>query len=272
MYALEHPLVNRQGALLDDTPWNAIATLALGVAWVTIRRCWASSRGRPSASPGPRPLTGRCSAWRSPGPRPVSGATDRRRSRPRCCLAPPRARRKRCRAAGWRMWRCPRGRVAPAGLDRARAAPSGGAVAGGAIFGLGLGVHLLVSAWLTLGHHVRLWGPPASSPPGGPTILAPTSLGRSVLPGRALRARSPPVGLSRRGPLSAAASVVRYLADPLLPHSPEMIAGRPSTWPCSQSATAGSWRAREACCRPTPPGWRSLPCTDCSRRAERRSR
>ena len=29
-------------------------------------------------------------------------------------------------------------------------------MAGGAIFGLGLGVHLLVSAWLTLGHHVRL--------------------------------------------------------------------------------------------------------------------
>ena len=98
-------------------------------------------------------------------------------------------------------------------------------VAVGALVGVGLSSHLLVSASRTLGVHVRVDQPPevlaAIAYDVGANVLAGECFFRGALFGRA----------ERRWPFAAAATlatsayVLRYLVDPLLPKSVELMVG-----------------------------------------------
>jgi hypothetical protein len=99
------------------------------------------------------------------------------------------------------------------------------AIAGGALFGLVLGGHLLVNAALTFGYRVRL-GPLAELAAWwaydlGANVLAAELFFRGALFERAYRRWSFPAAAA----LSTAAGVARYMADPLLPHSLGVTAG-----------------------------------------------
>lgn len=97
------------------------------------------------------------------------------------------------------------------------------ALAVGALAGVFLGGHLLVSAMLTFGYRIRL---DAAALPfvlydAGAQVLATELFFRGVLFNRAQRRWS-------FGPavvLATAASAVRYLVDPLLPHTIEIVVG-----------------------------------------------
>jgi hypothetical protein len=98
-------------------------------------------------------------------------------------------------------------------------------VAGGAVFGLLLGAHLLVNASLTLGYQVRT-GPLGELAAWwaydlGANVLAAEVFFRAALFDRAYRRWSfaPAAGLA------TGAAVVRYLVDPLLPRSLAMAGG-----------------------------------------------
>jgi hypothetical protein len=114
-----------------------------------------------------------------------------------------------CRRTNWRS----------GGLAHARAAVAGG------LFGLLLGLHLLVNASLTLGFHVR---PDRTAEvfawlayDVGANVLAAEAFFRAGLFARAHRRWS----FAAAATVSTAASVVRYLVDPLLPHASEILAG-----------------------------------------------
>ena len=107
----------------------------------------------------------------------------------------------------------------------ARAWPPVAAVAGGAVFGLLLGAHLLVNASLTLGYRVRT-GPPAELADWwaydlGANVLTAELFFRGALFERLYRRWS----FAPAAAISTAAAVARYLADPLLPHSLGIAAG-----------------------------------------------
>jgi hypothetical protein len=226
MYALEQPLVRRQVSLLEGTPWGAIATLALAVAAVIglsllglVPRATVGVVGTAAAH---GTLLGVALAWTSIGERRdrhavleaaalvalAAGAAATLPGGSIAYLALPVW--LACRRPGW---------IGAAG------APGVGAIIGSALFGLGLGVHLLVSAGLTLGHHLR-FGPLAELAAWwaydlGANALSAEAFFRAALFERAHRRWSFPAAAA----VSVVASVVRYLADPLLPHSAEMIAG-----------------------------------------------
>lgn len=122
----------------------------------------------------------------------------------------------------WLAWRARGGRLAALGL--------GGPVPWrtvlvGALAGLCLGGHLLVSASLTLGVRLRLDA--AGAVLGalaydlGANVPASEGFFRGALFNRAQRRWSFGAGLA----LSATACVARYLLDPLLPKSVELLAG-----------------------------------------------
>jgi hypothetical protein len=135
VYALEHPLVRRRGALLDDTPWNAIATLALGVAGVTIMSVLGlvprAAVGIAGTAAAHGTLLGVALAWTSTGER-----RDRQAPLEAALLLGAAALAAEALPGGWLayvalpVWlACRR-----PGWIGAAAAPSGGAVAAGAIF------------------------------------------------------------------------------------------------------------------------------------------
>jgi membrane protease YdiL (CAAX protease family) len=118
----------------------------------------------------------------------------------------------------WLAWR------RPAWLTAFACRP-GLALAGGALFGLLLGAHLLVNASLTLGYRVRAgsweelvgwWAYDV-----GANVLAAEAFFRGALFERAHRRWS----FGGAAALSTAASLARYLVDPLLPRSLEIAAG-----------------------------------------------
>jgi hypothetical protein len=99
------------------------------------------------------------------------------------------------------------------------------AVASGALFGGLLGGHLLVNTSLTFGYRIRT-GPLAELTDWwaydlGANVLAAELFFRGALFARAYRRWS----FAAAATLSTAAAVVRYLADPLLPHSIGIAAG-----------------------------------------------
>jgi hypothetical protein len=225
MYALEQPLVRRQASLLDQTPWGALATLACGVAGVTILSVAGlvprAAVGIAGLAAAHGALLGVGLAWTSTGER-----RDRHAPLEAAALLAIVAAAAEALPGGWVAYL-----VLPAWLACRR--PSwvgagvvpGGAVVGGALFGLGLGIHLLVSAWLTLDHRVR-FGPAGALAAWwaydlGANALSAEAFFRAALFERAHRRWAFPVAAA----LSSGASVVRYLADPLLPRSPEMVAG-----------------------------------------------
>jgi membrane protease YdiL (CAAX protease family) len=99
------------------------------------------------------------------------------------------------------------------------------AVAAGAVFGLLLGAHLLVNTSLTLGYRVRRG--PLIELAGwwaydlGANVLAAELFFRGALFERIYRRWS----FAPAAAVSTAAAIVRYLADPLLPHSLGIAAG-----------------------------------------------
>jgi len=226
VYALEHPLVHRHRSLLDDTPWGAIATLAVILGVVTgvsilglVPRGTVAIVGTAAAH---GTLLGVALAWTSTGER-----RDRQAPLEAALLLAVATAAAAWLSGGWLVYL-----VLPVWLACRRpgwvgtgSLPSAGAVIGGALFGLGLGIHLLVSARLTLGHHVRL-GPLAELAGWwaydlGANVLSAEAFFRAALFERAHRRWAFPVAAG----IAAASSVVRYMIDPLLPHSPEMIAG-----------------------------------------------
>ena len=99
------------------------------------------------------------------------------------------------------------------------------AVAAGAMFGLGLGAHLLMNAALTFGHGVRT-GPLEDLAAWwaydlGANVLAAEVFFRGALFERAYRRWS----FSTATAIATSATLARYLADPLLPHSLGIAAG-----------------------------------------------
>jgi hypothetical protein len=95
----------------------------------------------------------------------------------------------------------------------------------GALTGLALGAHLLVTASQTLGYHVRLGDPLVLLGALGYDVGANALSAECFFRGALFRR------LERRGPLrlalgaSTVACVLRYLVDPLLPKTVEMAMG-----------------------------------------------
>jgi hypothetical protein len=226
MYALEQPLVRRQAPLLDQTPWGPLATLACSVAGVTILSVAGlvprAAVGIAGLAAAHGALLGVALAWTSTGER-----RDRHAPLEAAALLAIVAALAEVLPGGWVAYL-----VLPTWLACRRPSwvgvgvvPRGGAVVGGALFGLGLGMHLLVSAWLTLDHRVR-FGPAGALAAWwaydlGANVLSAEAFFRAALFERAHRRWAFPVAAS----LSSGASVMRYLADPLLPRAPEMLAG-----------------------------------------------
>jgi hypothetical protein len=226
MYALEQPLVRRQAPLLDQTPWGPLATLACSVAGVTILSVAGlvprAAVGIAGLAAAHGALLGVALAWTSTGER-----RDRHAPLEAAALLAIVAALAEVLPGGWVAYL-----VLPAWLACRRPSwigagvvPRGGAMVGGALFGLGLGIHLLVSAWLTLDHRVR-FGPAGALAAWwaydlGANVLSAEAFFRAALFERAHRRWAFPVAAS----LSSGASIMRYLADPLLPRAPEMVAG-----------------------------------------------
>ena len=98
-------------------------------------------------------------------------------------------------------------------------------VVAGAAVGIGLSSHLLVSASHTLGVQIRIDHPAdtlaAIAYDVGANVLAAECFFRGALFNRAARRWSFPTATT----LATAAYVLRYLVDPLLPKSIELVAG-----------------------------------------------
>jgi hypothetical protein len=221
MRALDEPLPRERPGLLAGTPVPALVLLASTwlMAYATLSEQIARAVGLAVAHGA---LLGTALAWTSPG-----GSRDR--------WAPIEAAVVLgAAAAGSHVH--PLGTLAylavPVWLTARRSVwlgaaawRSGPAVAGGAVFGLLLGAHLLVNASLTLGYQIRT--APLLELAGwwtydlGANVLAAEVFFRGALFDRAYRRWSfaPAAGLA------TSLAVARYLVDPLLPRSLAMAGG-----------------------------------------------
>lgn len=220
MRALEQGTLPPRTGLLEGTPLAALALLALAwaLAAVTLPPSIARGIGLAVAHGG---LLGTAVAWT---------AADRTRERwapfdaallvgvaTLCAHMVPGGGLAYVLVPVWLIRRRPEW--------RGPGAEHGSAALAGGLFGLLLGAHLLVNASLTLGFHVR---------PGRPADLLvwiTYDLGANVLAAEAFFRAGVFTRAHRRWPfaaaaaLSATASVARYLVDPLLPRTPEILAG-----------------------------------------------
>ena len=220
MHALEQPFTPPRTGLLDATPVPALATLAL--AWIvgTLTLPDPVARGVGLAVVHGA-LLGTALAWTAP----------EQRREPWAPLEAALLLGAATLCARLLPWGVVAYLVMPVWLSwrradwRGRGAEHARALTAGALFGLLLGLHLLVNASLTLGFHVR-----AGRLPDVLAWLA-YDLGANVLAAEAFFRAGLFVRAHRRWPfapaaaLSTAASVARYLVDPLLPHAPEILAG-----------------------------------------------
>jgi hypothetical protein len=99
------------------------------------------------------------------------------------------------------------------------------ALGAGALLGAGLGAHLLVSASLTLGRRARPWDAAEAVPWLGYDLGANALAAECFFRGALFPALWRRVSLARAATAATAAYVARYLVDPLLPKSLEMLAG-----------------------------------------------
>jgi hypothetical protein len=218
--ALEQPYAPSRAGLLDGTPVVALGTLA--TAWLaavlTLPAAVARGVGLAVAHGA---LLGTAVAWTAADSRrerwaPVHAALLLGGATVGAGLSPAGAVAYLVLPV-WLVWRGADWRSA--GTNHVRAVTTGG------LFGLLLGLHLLINASLTLGFHVRP-GRPADllswlAYDAGANVLAAEACFRAGLFSRAYR-RWPFVPAAA---LSTAASVARYLVDPLLPRAPEVLAG-----------------------------------------------
>jgi len=219
--ALEGPLPRAQPGLLHGTPVTALGVLA--AVWVmaiaTLPEAAVRVAGLAVAHGA---LLGTALAWTSTGGQRDSWAPLEAglvlAGAAACASLHPWGSLAYVAVPAWLAWR----RAAWLG---ARAWQSAPAVAGGALFGLLLGAHLLVNTALTFGYRVRT-GPLVEliawwAYDLGANVLAAEAFFRAALFERAYRrwAFAPAVALA------TGAAVLRYLADPLLPRSLGMAAG-----------------------------------------------
>jgi hypothetical protein len=220
MYAFDELLPRTRPGWLHGTPVTALAALAVGwlIALLTLSEVAARVMGLAAAHGA---LLGTALAWTSTG-------DQRDRWAPiEAALVLGAA------AVGARLhpWGALIYLAVPVWLASRRAAWLGprawrpASVAAGALFGLVLGGHLLVNTSLTFGYRVRT-GPLAELAEWwaydlAANVLAAETFFRGALFERAYRrwAFGPAVALA------TAAAVLRYLADPLLPHSLGIAAG-----------------------------------------------
>jgi len=226
MWALDQPCAPRADRLVADTPLALLATLALGVA--TTGTLVALAVLPPSAvhvagvTAGHGALLATALAWahvRSASGVVVVGllglaalASGLGELGALAYLGP----------ALWIAWLAGRGRLT--GLGLGGPVPLRGALTG-ALVGAFLACHLLVSVSRTLGVHVRVDRLPdvlaAVAYDLGANVLAAECFFRGALFTRAQR-RWP---AATAAALSTAAYVLRYLVDPLLPKSSELVVG-----------------------------------------------
>ena len=221
MLALEHPLPRDQPGFFHRTPVVALGVLA--AAWALAVAALPAAGARVAGLAAVQgALLGTALAWTS---------TRERRDR----WAPLEAALLLGGAAtgallltwgalayaampAWLAWR------RRAWLTAFTAAPVP-ALAAGALFGALLGAHLLVNASLTFGYHVRAgsWAELVGwwAYDLGANALAAEAFFRGALFERARRRWS----FTAATALATAASVARYLVDPLLPRSLEIAAG-----------------------------------------------
>ena len=221
MLALEAPLPRDRPGFFHHTPLAALAVLA--AAWVVAVAALPAAAARViglAAAHGA--LVGTALAWTSVRPRhdrwaPLEAALLLGGAASAALLLPGGALAYTAMPA-WLAWRRP---TWLAGFVER----PGAAAAGGAIFGLLLGAHLLVNASLTLGYrvHTGAWAELIGwwAYDVGANVLAAEAFFRGALFDRAYRRWS----FAAAAALSTTASVARYLVDPLLPHSPEILAG-----------------------------------------------
>jgi hypothetical protein len=220
MRALEHASAPARSRLLEATPLPALValTVAWGLAALTLPAPAARGIGLAAAHGG---LLGTALAWTA-----ADGTRERWAPLEAALVLGiatlfahmmPGGVVAYAAVPSWLVWRRADWRRGGAAHARATLA--------GALFGLLLGVHLLVNASLTLGFHVR---------PGRPADLLAWlayDLGANVLAAEAFFRAGLFARVHRRWPFAAAAavstaaSVTRYLVDPLLPHTPEILAG-----------------------------------------------
>ena len=216
MRALEQPYPSPRPGLLDGTPLSALAALAIawGAATLTLPPPVARGAGLAIAHGA---LLGTALAWSGAGRFAPLEAALVLGAATLCARIVPGGVVAYVAVPAWLFWRRDdwRGR----GALHARAALAG------ALVGLLLGVHLLINASLTLGFHIR--------PARAADLMAwlAYDLGANVLAAEAFFRDGLFTRAHRRWPfaaaaaISTAASVARYLVDPLLPHAPEILAG-----------------------------------------------
>ena len=220
MRALEQPYTPPGSSLVDGTPLPALLLLAAAwsVAVLTLPAPAARGVGLAVAHGG---MLGTALAWTADdGTRgrwaPLEAALVLAAAT-LCARLLPGGSMGYLGVPAWLLWR--QGGCHGRGAEHARA------VLAGAVFGLFLGAHLLVNASLTLGVHVRP-GRPATllawlAYDVGANVLSAEMFFRAGLFSRAHRRWS----FAAAAALSTAASVARYLLDPLLPHTPGLLAG-----------------------------------------------
>lgn len=221
MHALEEPLPRDQPGLLRGTPVTALAVLA--TAWLTALVVLPDPAGRVAGLAAAHgALLGTAIAWTSTG-----GWRDRWAPLEAALVLGAAAtcgRLHQLGALGYLavpVWLASR-RSTWLGASAWR---PGIAVAGGAVYGLALGAHLLVNTALTFGYRVRT-GPLGELAEWwaydvGANVLTAEAFFRAGLFERAYRRWSFAPALA----LATGTAIVRYLADPLLPHSLGVAAG-----------------------------------------------
>jgi hypothetical protein len=221
MRALEEPLPREQPGLLHSTPVAALATLA--AAWALAFAALPEPATRVvGLAVAHGALLGTALAWTAAGAgrarwSPLEAALVLGAAAAGAALHPLGA-LAYAAVPAWLVWR----HAAWLGARAWRPVP---AVAAGAAFGLLLGAHLLVNTALTFGYRVRT-GPLVELANWwaydlGANVLTAELFFRGALFERIYRRWS----FAPAAAISTAAAIARYLADPLLPHSPEIAAG-----------------------------------------------
>jgi hypothetical protein len=226
MWALDQPYAPRAERLLADTPLALLVVLAVGAAvtmlLVEVSMLPAHAVRVVGVTAGQGALLATALAWApvSPSSSAVAIALLGLAAAASAVGAPGAA--AYLAPALWISWLAARGNLDSLGLGTP---VSLRAVVTGALAGAGLSIHLLVSASRTLGVQVRVDHASeilsAIAYDVGANVLAAECFFRGALFNRA--ARRWPFAIAAT--VATAAYVLRYLVDPLLPKSPELVAG-----------------------------------------------
>ncbi|MGH7276974.1 MAG: CPBP family glutamic-type intramembrane protease [Candidatus Rokuibacteriota bacterium] len=226
MCAIEQPFRPTARALFADTPALLLAALAaVAAASVALTRLASLPDALPriaGVAAGHGALLATALAWAGDGPRSGLLAIVLLAGSATAAILHPMGALAYLSLPAWIGWRARGGGLAALGLTGPL---PWAAIWIGALAGAFLGGHLLVSASRTLGLRLRLDAPAdvlgALAYDLGANVLAAECFFRGALFNRAQRRWSLGAALA----LSTAAFVARYMVDPLLPKSVEMVVG-----------------------------------------------